>query len=92
MSHKRSFYQAFYLPGPGDLPSQQALTIGIRWLLRQPGRPLLLLSTKSVLTNHLLLADAVGKSEVTVSAGACPSVTDWSGGSILFWASEQALM
>jgi hypothetical protein len=91
MLEKTRSYNAFYLPGPEDLPTYQALTLGLQWLLRQPGRPLVVLPTMSVLKNNHLLTEAVKQFGVTVAA--CPRLgdMDWSGGSILFWASERAL-
>lgn len=84
-------YAAFYLPGPEDLPTQQALALGLQWLLRQPGQPLVVLSSRSLLKNNRLLSDAVQEFEVTV---ALPRLCDtsWSGGSLLFWASAHALL
>jgi hypothetical protein len=91
MLEKTRSYNAFYLPGPEDLPTYQALTLGLQWLLRQPGRPLVVLPTMSVLKNNHLLAEAVQQFGVTVLASPRLGDTDWSGGSILFWASERAL-
>ena len=91
MLEKTRSYNAFYLPGPEDLPTYQALTLGLQWLLRQPGRPLVVLPTMSLLKNNHLLAEAVQQFGVTVVASPRLGDTDWSGGSILFWASERAL-
>jgi hypothetical protein len=91
MLEKTRSYNAFYLPGPEDLPTYQALTLGLQWLRRQPGRPLVVLQTMSVLKNNHLLAEAVQQFGATVMASPQLGDTDWSGGSILFWASEREL-
>lgn len=84
-------YVAFYLPGPEDLPTQQALALGLQWLRRQPGQPLVVLSNRAVLSNNRLLSDAVQEFKVAVALPRL-SGTSWSGGSILFWASAPALL
>jgi hypothetical protein len=40
-------YDAFVLPGPAHLPTDEALTIGLNWLLSQPGEPLIVLARRA---------------------------------------------
>lgn len=48
-------YDAYFLPGPRELDPDEALNVGLRWLLAQPGEPLVVLSRKGNLSNNQIL-------------------------------------
>jgi hypothetical protein len=86
-------YDAFFLPGPNDLDTDEALTLGLRWLLAQSGEPLIVLSRKANISNNPVLQQTVNRYKIKYTAP--PRVWDasWSGGAILVpWAGERALL
>lgn len=85
-------YDAFYLPGPHALPTDQALALGLKWLLAEPESPLIVLSAKKVARNNRLLETAIAQYHLPVIAPPHMWDATWSGGSILApWANERAL-
>lgn len=87
-----SRYRAFYLPGPHELPTDEAVASGLKWLLDEPGSPLIVLSAKKVARNNRLLASAISRFGIPVVAPPHLWEASWTGGSILApWASERAL-
>lgn len=92
MFEREISYEAFYLPGPHALPTDQALALGLKWLLAEAGSPLIVLSAKKVVRNNPLLESAVAQYRLPVVAPPYLWDANWSGGSILApWASERAL-
>ena len=93
MFEKTSSYEAYFLPGPEEgLATDDALQLGLGWLLEQPGQPMVVLSAKKVLNNNHLLEQTVSRARILVAAPPRISDTRWSGGAILApWASERAL-
>lgn len=86
-------YKAFFLPGPSGMPTDEALLLGLRWLLGQPGEPLIVLARKGNVTNNRLLAETVRKYDIRYTAPPRVSEPQWTGGSILVpWAGEKALL
>ncbi|MDP3952946.1 hypothetical protein [Microbacterium sp.] len=94
MFERAATYNAFYLPGPErGLPTDEAVAIGLAWLLKQPGQPLIVLSAKKVLSNNRLLEGAVKRYRIEVAAPPRLHDARWGSGSILApWASERALL
>lgn len=93
MFESKPTYAAYYLPGPHALPTEEALTLGLRWLLDEPGTPLVVLSAKGNLRNNQLLAQTVQRHRIQVAAPPRIWEARWPGGSILApWASERALL
>ena len=85
-------YEAFYLPGPADLDTNEAVKVGLAWLRRQPGQPLILLHAKRMVGNNRTLAEAVHRYRIPVEAPRTVWDHPWSGGSILApWASDRVL-
>lgn len=52
-------YDAYFLPGPAGMPTDESLTVGLRWLLSQAGEPLIVLGRKGNVSNNRLLEAAV---------------------------------
>lgn len=93
MFERRVPYEAFFLPGPSGMPTEEALSVGLRWLLSQPGEPLVVLARKGNLSNNRFLERTVRTCGIKFTSP--PRVYDppWSGGSILVpWAGEKALL
>jgi hypothetical protein len=93
MFERTHSYDAYFLPGLRDLDPDEALTIGLRWLLAQPGEPLVVLSRKGNLSNNRILEQTVKRHGITVVAPPRVHGSRWGGGSILVvWAGERALL
>jgi hypothetical protein len=93
MFESKPTYEAFYLPGPQEFPTEEALKLGLGWLLAQPPTPLIVLSAKNMLGNNRLLAQTVQRYRIQVAAPPRMFEAHWTGGSILApWASERALL
>lgn len=91
MFEREVAYEAYFLPGPGELPTTESIDLAMAWLIGQPGDPLVLLHAKKMIANNRRLAELVGRSRVRVEA---PRTHDfaWPGGSVLApWASEDVL-
>lgn len=84
-------YQAFFLPGPEEgLTRDEALALGIQWLLRQPGTPLIVLHAKKMATHAQLLVAVARRVQVVSPNDA--SIWQWPGGAVLApWASPRVL-
>jgi hypothetical protein len=86
-------YDAYFLPGPAGIPTDEALTFGLRWLLSQPGEPLIVLARKANVSNNRLLETAVKKHRIKYTAPPRVYEPRWNGGSILVpWAGEKTLL
>jgi hypothetical protein len=86
-------YDAYFLPGPAGLPTDEALHLGLRWLLSQPGEPLIVLARKGNVSNNPLLEATVKKHRIKYTAPPKVYEHHWTGGSILVpWAGEKALL
>lgn len=94
MFEKPPNYDAYYLPGPMEgLAVDDGLKLGLRWLIHQPGSPLVVLSAKKVAGNNPLLAAAIKQYRIPVAAPPRMNDLGWRGGSILApWANERALL
>lgn len=93
MFERTSAYEAYFLPGPAGLPVDEALRVGLRWLLKQPGDPLIVLARKGNVSNNRILEQVVKQAGITVVAPPRVYESSWSGGSILVpWAGERALL
>jgi hypothetical protein len=93
MFENRPTYRAFYLPSSDEnLAANDALSLGLRWLLSQPGSPLIVLSYKKVLKNNRLLESSVAQHRIPVAAPPDMYMPDWKGGAVLaVWASDKAM-
>lgn len=87
-------FDAYFLPGPAEgLDLDTGLRLGLRWLLDQPGRPLIVLNKKSMVSNNRLLATTAKAAAIPVVA--LPQLYDhsWSGGAVLApWVNEKTLL
>jgi hypothetical protein len=90
MSGSRN-YGAFFIPA--DVDPDRAITLGINWLVKQPGEPLILLHAKTMIDNSRLLGRAAREYRIrydtprTIRGG-----RHWSGGAILApWASADVI-
>ena len=93
MFERTTSYEAFFLPGPAGLPADEALRLGLRWLLQQQGQPLIVLARKGNVSNNRLLEQTVKQARIPVAAPPRVYETQWDGGSILVpWAGERALL
>jgi hypothetical protein len=85
-------YDAYFVSP--EVERDRALALGLKWLLEQPGEPLVLLHAKKMVTNNRLLAAAVSKYHLRVEAPQTlwRSGNRWQGGAILApWASAGVL-
>ncbi|WP_028474407.1 hypothetical protein [Nocardioides alkalitolerans] len=86
-------YDAYFLPGPRELDPDEALRTGLKWLLGQPGEPLVVLSRKGNLSNNRILEQTVKRHKIKVAAPPRIHQPRWTGGSVLVvWAGERALL
>lgn len=92
MFERETRYEAFFLPGPHELATDQAVALGLGWLAGQPGSPLVALSAKKVASNNRLLQGAVASGRLPVVAPPRMFVPGWRGGAVLApWASQRVL-
>jgi hypothetical protein len=83
-------YDAFFLPPEVD--PDEAIRIGVDWLLAQPGDPLILLHAKKMIDNNRLLGNAARRHRIQVEAPTSAWKSRWGGGSILApWTSDKVL-
>lgn len=92
MFEKTGSYDAWFLPGPDGMPPDEAMATGLRWLLDQPGSPLVASHAKKMLGNNPVLRQAAGSGRFEVVAPPRMWVPGWSGGAVLApWASRRFL-
>ncbi len=89
-------YAASFLPGPDHLDADEALRLGLRWLLAQSGEPLILLHARKMRGNNRLLEVAVQQYQLPVEAPGTlwksGFAYQWGGGAVLApWASQKVL-
>ena len=86
-------YEVFWVPD--DLDLDEAILLGLRWLIKQPGEPLILLHTRSMIDNNRLLGTAAAEYRIRYEAPATvwrSTRGHWGGGAILApWASPDVL-
>lgn len=83
-------YQAFFVPD--DVDPDEAVTLGLRWLLEQSGEPLILFHRKLMVSNNRLLDGAAKRYRITYEAPGTVRAGAWGGGSILApWASDEVI-
>jgi hypothetical protein len=83
-------YDAFFVPEEVD--PDEAIALGIRWLLQQPGEPLILLHAKNMIDNNPLLGAAARRYGIAFEAPG----TLWgkglkTGAVLAAWASDKVL-
>jgi hypothetical protein len=83
-------YDAFFIPP--EIDPDEAIRLGLQWLLAQPGDPLILLHAKKMIDNNRLLGGAAHRHRIQVEAPSSAWRSRWGGGSILApWASDRVL-
>jgi hypothetical protein len=84
-------YNAFWIPD--DFDPDEAIVLGAAWLLQQAGEPLILLNTKSSITNNSALAAVAGQYRMRYEAPTTMHRTArWGGGAILApWARDKVI-
>jgi hypothetical protein len=93
MFERTPSYDAYFLPGPEDLSTDEALKLGLTWLLNQPGEPLIVLARKGNVSNNRLLEATVKKCRIKYTAPPRVYDSSWAGGAILVpWAGEKTLL
>lgn len=94
MFERQQHFDAYFLPGPEeDLDVDTGIKLGLRWLLDQPGQPLIVLNKKIVLRNNKVLSTIVDQARIPVVAPPHVHQPSWSSGAVLApWASERTLL
>jgi hypothetical protein len=83
-------YEAFYVPAEVD--PDEAVVLGLRWLVQQPGVPLILFHAKSMVDNNRVLGAAIRQYRIRFEAPRTIWNSRWQGGSILApWASDKVI-
>lgn len=83
-------YQALWIPD--DVDPDEAIILGLKWLLEQDGEPLILLNAKIALRNNGHLEAAVHHYGIRHEAPVTIHNARWSGGAILApWARDDVL-
>jgi hypothetical protein len=83
-------YDAYFVSP--DVDPDEAVAAGLRWLLAQPGEPLILLQGKNMIDNNRALGAAAHRYRIRVEAPRTIWSNSWGGGSILApWASDKVL-
>lgn len=92
MFEREARYEAFFLPGPGEMDPDEAIRLALHWLVSQPGEPLILFHAKKMITNNRLVAEGARRYGILVEAPRTLRWSDWHGGAILApWASDDVL-
>lgn len=92
MFERKTEYEAFFLPGPDEMNPDDAIRLALRWLVSQPGEPLILFHAKKMIQNNNLVADGARQYRIPVEAPRTLRWSDWRGGAILApWASDDVL-
>jgi hypothetical protein len=83
-------YEALWIPD--DVDPDEAIILGLKWLLEQDGEPLVLLNAKIALRNNGRLEAAVHHYGIRHEAPVTIRNAHWSGGAILApWARDDVL-
>lgn len=83
-------YEAFFVPPEAD--PDEAIVLGLKWLLQQPGEPLILLHAKNMIDNNRMLGAAALEYSLRFEAPRTIGRVHWNGGGILApWASDDVL-
>lgn len=83
-------YEAFFVPDEVD--PDEAISLGVRWLLQRSGEPLILLHRKLMIGNSSLLEAAASNYGIRYGAPGTVRGGAWAGGSILApWASDDVI-
>lgn len=92
MFEQTASYEAWFLPGPDGMPPDEAMKAGLRWLVDQPGSPLVALSAKKMVGNNRVLRQAAQSGRFDVAAPPGMWLPGWAGGAVLApWASRRVL-
>lgn len=92
MFKRQLTYAAFFLPGPDDLDPDEAMRLGLEWLVSEPGQPLVVLHAKKMATNNRLLAEGIRRHGIRVDSPRASGGRPSAGVAILApWASEEVL-
>lgn len=83
-------YDAYFVPPEVD--PDEAIALGLKWLLEQPGAPLILLHAKLMIDNNRLRGAAAQRYRLMFEAPRTIGRSRWAGGGILApWASDDVI-